>query len=248
MKLTDDVYLVGGGNFAFNMSSPYDCHVYAVVSDGDLALIDVGTGMGMDDVVATMRADGLDPTAVTKIFVTHYHADHAGGVRKWRDLSGAAVHASGVAAAALRAGNADVIGLRAAQVSGIYPQDYVFESCPVDVEVEDGGDYAIGALTLTAYASAGHCDGHVVYLLAGGDRRYLFSGDCVFWGGTIILQNIPDCNIPEYAATLERLSELSFDALLPGHLTITLRDGKRHVDTAANAFRGLGLPRNAVQL
>jgi glyoxylase-like metal-dependent hydrolase (beta-lactamase superfamily II) len=87
-----------------------------------------------------------------------------------------------------------------------------------------------------------------VYLLEGGDRSALFSGDCLFWGGTIILQNIPDCSIPAYHATMERLAALDFDALLPGHLTISLRDGRRHADTAANAFRSLGLPRQAIQL
>ena len=248
MKLTDDVYLVGGGHFAFDLSSPFDCHIYCVRSGDELALIDAGTGMGMDDVVAAMRADGLDPMAVRAVFVTHYHADHAGGARRWHDLGGARVHASAVAAAALRAGNADVIGLRAAQVSGIYPADYVFASCPVDEVLEDGATVAIGSLRLTAYASPGHCDGHLVYLLEGGERSCLFAGDCVLWGGTIILQNIPDCRIPEYAATMERLAGLHFEALLPGHLTITLREGKRHVDTAVAAFRGLGLPRNAVQL
>jgi len=47
---------------------------------------------------------------------------------------------------------------------------------------------------------------------------------------------------------MERLSTLQFDALLPGHLSISLRNGKRHVDVAASAFRSLGLPRQAIQL
>jgi len=143
---------------------------------------------------------------------------------------------------------ADAVGLTQAQKGGYYPADYVLQPCPVDVAFDEGQSFQIGDLPLTTYASPGHCNGHTVYLLKGQDRDYLFSGDCVFWGGHIIIQNIPDCNLQAYAATIEKLMGVDFDALLPGHLTLSLRDGHRHVDAAAKAFRSLGIPRNAVQL
>ncbi|HJU52323.1 MAG TPA: MBL fold metallo-hydrolase, partial [Acidimicrobiia bacterium] len=248
MRLTADVYLVGGGSFAFDMSSPFDCHVYAIRSGDEVALIDVGTGLERESIVENMKEDGLDPADVSQIFVTHYHTDHAGGLAEWRELTGARVYASVGSTPAIASGDANAIGLEAAQRGGFYPADYVFRPCPIDVELEGGETLRIGDLTLTPHNSPGHCHGHLVYHLSGTDRSYLFSGDCLFHGGTIILQNIPDCNIPEYAATMERLSALEFDALLPGHLSITLRNGKRHVDVAANAFRSLGLPRQAIQL
>ena len=34
MKLTDDVYLVGGGDYGFNLTHRLDCHTY-VVDGGD---------------------------------------------------------------------------------------------------------------------------------------------------------------------------------------------------------------------
>ena len=248
MRLTSDVHLVGGGNVAFNLSNGADCHVYALRTGDGLALIDAGVGLGMDLILDNLRDDGLDPAQIRDVFVTHYHVDHAGAVARWRRLTGARIHASAAAAPAIRDGDADVVGLRQAQAGGYYPADYVLEPCPVDVEFGDRDAVELGGLRITAVSSPGHCNGHAVFLVEGGERTYLFSGDCVFWGGTIILQNIPDCSIPEYAATMERLDQLSFDALLPGHLTISLRDGKRHVETAARAFRSLGLPRQAVQL
>jgi hypothetical protein len=39
---------------------------------------------------------------------------------------------------------------------------------------------------------------------------------------------------------------VKFDSLLPGHLTISMRDGKRHLDQAVKVFERLGVPRNAV--
>jgi hydroxyacylglutathione hydrolase len=248
MQLTEDVFLVGGGNFAFNLSSGADCHIYVVRSGNELAVIDAGVGLGMDLVLANMARDGLDPARVRSIFATHYHADHAGALARWRRLTGGRVLVSTGSARAVAEGDADAVGLTQAQKGGYYPADYVLEPCPVDVAFEDGDQFGVGDLQITAIASPGHCNGHSVFLLEGGERSCLFSGDCLFWGGTIILQNIPDCSIPEYAATMERLAGLEFDALLPGHLTISLRDGKRHVDTAANAFRSLGLPRQAIQI
>ena len=248
MRLTDDVHLVGGGNVAFNLSNGADCHIYALQTGDGLALVDAGVGLGMDLVLDNLRADGLDPADIKDVFVTHYHVDHAGAVARWRRATGARIHTSHGAARAVRDGDADVVGLRQAQIGGYYPADYVLEPCPVDNEFDAGTPIQLGRLQLTPVDASGHCDGHAVFLVEGGERTYLFSGDCLFWGGTIILQNIPDCSIPEYAATMERLDALTFDALLPGHLTISLRDGKRHVDTAVRAFRSLGLPRQAIQL
>ena len=248
MKLTDDVFLVGGGNVAFNLSNGADCHIYALDTGDGLALIDAGVGLGMDLVLENLARDGLDPARIRDVFVTHYHVDHAGALGGWRRLTGARVRASAAAAPAIRDGDADVVGLRLAQAGGYYPADYELEPCLVDAEFTGGDRIGIGRLTITPVDSPGHCTGHAVFLVEGGERSYLFSGDCLFWGGTIILQNIPDCSIPDYATTMERLDGLTFDALLPGHLTISLRDGKRHVDTAVRAFRSLGLPRQAIQL
>ena len=39
---------------------------------------------------------------------------------------------------------------------------------------------------------------------------------------------------------MQKMAELDFDAFLPGHLAISLRNGKRHVDLAAAVSRNLG--------
>ena len=70
----------------------------------------------------------------------------------------------------------------------------------------------------------------------------LFSGDAVFWGGAVVLQNVPDVSIPKSADSIERLLQLEFDGLLPGHLAISLAHGRRHLEVAADQFRRLMLP------
>jgi hypothetical protein len=42
------------------------------------------------------------------------------------------------------------------------------------------------------------------------------------------------------------MSKTEFDAFLRGHLAISLRDGKRHVDMAATQFNMILIPKNAV--
>jgi hypothetical protein len=86
----------------------------------------------------------------------------------------------------------------------------------------------------------------VSFLVDGGERTYLVQGDVVFFGGTIFLQNVPDCSLQDYAATVKKLARLDFDAHLPGHLGISLTNGKRHIEAAAEVFGKLGVPRNLV--
>jgi hypothetical protein len=80
--------------------------------------------------------------------------------------------------------------------------------------------------------------------MQGSDRAYLIGADLVFWGGRILLQNIHDCRIDAYARSVAKVAALDFDALLPGHQQISLFEGKRHIESAAAAFRQLGVPPN----
>jgi len=240
------VYLVGGGNYGFNLSNEADCHIYAIANEDEIVLVDAGLGPGTNQVVDNIRNDGLDPSKISKIFVTHYHADHAGALHRWRALTGAKVYASCRSAAAIRSGDAETVGLDAAKQAGFYPHDFHLEPCPVDVEFDEGQEFRVGHLTVMPYSTPGHSQDHFALLLKGSDRDCLFSGDSLFWGGTIVLQNIPDCNLQSYISTIERLAEISFEALLPGHLTISLRNGKRHAEAAVKTIRSLGIPRNAV--
>lgn len=249
MRLTPDIALVGGGNFGFNLSAPLDCHVYLIDGGDELALVDTGIGGPhgeTDTIIANIEADGYDLSKLKTLLLTHYHADHAGGAADFRERLGVTVLGSQLCAEALSSGDEDVISLPFAKASGFYPADYVFRACPAEAAFVEGESFKIGRLTITPFDTPGHSRGHVSFLVEGGDRRYLIGGDLVFQGGTIILQNIPDCSIQEYAESCRKMAQVEFDALLPGHLSISLRDGKRHVDAAAAAFSKLMVPKNAV--
>jgi hydroxyacylglutathione hydrolase len=242
MRLLPGIHLIGGGDAGFGLSHRSDGHIYAIASGGEIALIDVGTGLDTDAVIAHARDDGLDPAAISRLFVTHYHPDHAGGLAAWRRITGATTLAGRDGATAIAAGDEEVCGLAAGRRARLYPQEWRLEPCPVDVAMDDGWAAPIGELHLAAIATPGHCRGHMSFLVTGATVPVLFSGDAVFWGGAVVLQNVPDVSIPESAESLERLAQLEFDGLLPGHLTISLSNGRRHVQAAVEHFRNLRLP------
>lgn len=252
MKLTEDISVVGGGNTGFNLSAPHDCHIYLVnFGNGELGLVDAGMGGKYGEterIIAEIRRDGYDPARITTLFLTHYHADHAGGAWDWGTrFANIQVVGSPLTADVISSGNEQAISLPEARDGGMYPADYVLHPWPVYGSLIDSRSHSFGDLTITAFDTPGHSAGHSSLLVEGGELRYFLSGDLVFWGGTIVAQNIHDCSLQEYAASVARVqNEIEFDSLLPGHLNLSLRDGKRHVTKAHEVFSRLGVPRNAV--
>lgn len=252
MRLTNDISIVGGGNTGFNISAPHDCHIYLINGgNGELALVDAGMGGKYgetDRIIDQIQRDGYDLARVTTLFLTHYHADHAGGTWDWGNrLPQLRVAGSPLTAKVLQTADEAAISLPEARAGGMYPQDYVLTAWNCEPDLIDSKTFGFGNLRITPFDTPGHCDGHVSLLVEGGELRYFISGDLVFWGGTIIAQNIHDCSIQNYQASVARVAkEIEFDALLPGHFTVSLRDGKRHVLKAHEIFTRLGVPRNAV--
>ena len=249
MRITDEVYVVGGGVAnAFGLSDDPDCHIYLVDGGDELALIDCGMASGNSPqrILDNVRAEGLDPEKIGKVIVTHYHMDHAGGAAHFRERLGAEVVAPAGAAHALRTGDERAVALDVAKAAGFYAADYRFQPVEVAHEVREGDRIPVGNLELEVIETPGHCDGHVSFLLRGRERTYLFSGDAVFSGGRVVLQNIHDCSIQKSAASIAKLAQIEFDALLPGHAAICLDGGMRHVAIAHKACQSLFVPRNLV--
>jgi glyoxylase-like metal-dependent hydrolase (beta-lactamase superfamily II) len=247
VQLAERVHLVGSGSNGFGLTDPYDCHIYLVDGGSELALIDVGAGMGAEQVLENIVRAGFDARRVRQILCTHAHGDHSGGAARMRErLPEASVTASEWAGDLIRRADADGMSIDAAKDAGIYPFDYVLEPCPVDRELADGDRVEVGDLVLECIATPGHAWGHLSFLLDYGGTRSLFAGDLVFHGGTILLQAIHDCRLEELVASLRKVRPLRIDALYPGHFTVSVHDGQRHIERANAMLDTLLVPPQAI--
>ncbi|MEU1184239.1 MBL fold metallo-hydrolase [Streptomyces sp. NPDC005820] len=235
MRLTEHVTLVASGAAGFDLTDPLDCHAYLVRGTRHSALIDAGAGR-----------TPLNVGRPDLLLLTHGHADHAGGAAglaaRWPGLR---VLAGPEAVPWIAAGDEAGLSVDRGRAAGVYPDDYSFPPCPSVEAVADGTEFDLGGgVVLRAVATPGHADGHVCYHLRTPGHRALFSGDCVFTGGRISLQNLHDCRVPAYAASLTTLAALDVDALFPGHHEISLTRAGRHLAAARDTVaRGL-LPRS----
>jgi glyoxylase-like metal-dependent hydrolase (beta-lactamase superfamily II) len=245
VRLTPDVLLVGGGTLTgFGLSSDFDAHVYALDGGDEVALVDCGMGtpQGMARVLENLAADGIDPRRVRRLLLTHYHADHASGASRYRARLDLAVSIGAGARAALEGPDHAATSFAAAQAAGIFDAAFEYPGCQVDLPLADGDELAIGRLTVRFLATPGHCRGHGSYLVSGGERTCLLAGDALFHSGRLFLQAIPDCDLGASLDTVQRLAALEFDALLPGHGALALRDGPAHAALAKGAVDRLAVP------
>ena len=241
MRLSERVYLVGSGSSGFDMTDPFDCHVYLIDGGRELALIDVGAGMGAAGIIENVKHEGFDPARIRHVVLTHGHGDHAGGAARMRKLLGEPAISD-----SLRNGDERATSVDVAKQAGIYPLDYHLEPCPVDHELEEHATVEVGSLRFTVLDTPGHSDGHVSLLLEDAGRTTLFAGDVIFFGGKILLQNIHDCRIDALSSSLRKLRQLAVSALFPGHLTVSLSDGQRHIERANQVLDRLLIPEQMV--
>lgn len=249
MRLTSDVAIVGGGPLTgFGISADLDAHVYLLDGGSECALVDCGMGTpaGIERVLKRIEDVGVEPAKVRRLFLTHYHTDHAGGAAAFRERLGLEVSIAADARTALETSDHDRTQFTAGQALGAFPDGYEYPPCAVDDPLADGDERAVGRLRVRHIATPGHCAGHGSYLVTGGERTYLLAGDALFAGGRLFLQAIPDCDVAASVRSLRRLDQFDFEALLPGHGAVSLDGGRQHLAIALAAANGLRLPQNIV--
>ena len=239
------MYVVGSRQFG--LSSRYDCHVYALRSSAGVLLIDSGSGMGHDRIVANLREEFGAELGAGTILLTHRHPDHIGGAARLSAELGWPVVASALAAPVVMAGDEVGSGLAAAQAQGGYPAEMRLEPCPVARQFGDGDELALEGFSLRVIRVRGHSADSFAFLFTHGGRRALIVGDIVFYGGIIGLINAPDSSLQAYCEDFGKLEGLGVDVLLPGHGLFTLSGGQRHIDTARAELQKGFVPRTIGQ-
>lgn len=157
--------------------------VISVPDSGERIIIDPGEDDGTH---LEALADGAP---VAAIVLTHRHLDHAGGVGRFVELTGAPVHAADPSLA-----------------TGTEP-------------LTDGVVIEGAGVELAVLATPGHTSDSISMLLSGpgSDGAALLAGDTILGRGTTVIAH-PDGALGPYLDSLRRIAELPAGTpLLPGH-------------------------------
>lgn len=245
MKISEQVFLIGSGKYGIQISHSIDCNIYLLDGGGgEYAMIDAGGGVEPERIVQHIVEAGVKPEQLKYLLLTHAHADHMAGAAYFQQRYGLEVIASKEAQPWIEHGDRDKTSLNAAVRAGVYPANFQLPACPVSRGVVEHDVIKLGNSTLTIIDTPGHSRGHLSFLLEQQGKKALFAGDTVFAGGKIVLQNIWDCSIQYYAATLAKLHHLQIDSLFPGHGPFILEQAWKHVEQAHGYFERLEIPPN----
>ncbi|WP_433276996.1 MBL fold metallo-hydrolase [Pseudonocardia xinjiangensis] len=141
---------------------------------------------GEDDEEHLARVAAHGPVAL--VLLTHRHHDHAGGARRFAELTGAPVRALDPSL---------VLGSEA---------------------LGDGDVVAAAGVELRVVGTPGHTSDSLSFLLDGpGDATAVLTGDTILGRGTTVIAH-PDGALGPYLGSLRRLAELpEGTTVLPGH-------------------------------
>lgn len=218
-KIHEGVYFIQGRDDMIP-----DSHTY-VIGDplsNDLSVIDVGlTGKGSYKIQSIQKA-GIELSAIKRIIMTHTHLDHIGCIAEiknqipWAELW---VHRS--EGELLEQGDDravygmdDFKGMCIMQY-GLKPDSF---KMTVDRKLEGGEVLEIGNMVWEIIHIPGHSMGGIA--LYNPALEILIPGDVIYADHAIGRFDLFGADANELKKSLNRLSELKIDILLPGHNSI----------------------------
>ena len=179
-------------------------NVTALITNEGVILVDDDFDVDHDNLMKKLREVTNQP--VKYVINTHYHNDHSGGNAKLK--------ADGTLAVASIAARKRMLAAS--------PQD------AVNITVEPRGAVHLGGKVAEIYYfGRGHTDGDVVVLLP--EHRTLAAGD-LFTAGEGLPQLVDHAgggSAKDWTGTLDKVLELEFDTVIPGHGSVTNKQALR---------------------
>lgn len=179
-------------------------NVTALITNEGVILVDDDFEVDHDNLMAKLREVTSQP--VKYVVNTHFHADHSGGNAK--------LQAGGTLAVASVAARARMV---AANQPGL-----------VNITIEPRGALHLGGKVAEIYwLGRGHTDGDVVVLFPG--HRTLAAGDLFTVGEGLpqLVDHAGGGSQKEWTATLDKVLELDFETVVPGHGTVVNKQAVR---------------------
>jgi glyoxylase-like metal-dependent hydrolase (beta-lactamase superfamily II) len=197
MKVTDNV-------FYFPETGMMDCNTY-VIKDEKTVVIDPGLNHYLPGLTRAMAEDGLDPNDIDMIVNTHLHLDHYWASGELKTASGAKI--------LIHPLQKKFYDLTVVGVSGVFGME------PVHIEEDEllGENLNTGTLEFEIINAPGHSPDSLCFYCR--EQKVAICGDVVFSGNTGRV-DFPGGSGELLKQSIEGLSKLDIEHLLPGHMGI----------------------------
>jgi hydroxyacylglutathione hydrolase len=182
-----------------------DCNTY-VIRDKLSLLIDPGLNEFIPALLQDLQKEGIDPKTINIIMNTHLHGDHSWGNEAFKEASGAEILIPKIQKQMGEAATTE-----AAKFFGV-PDSKFSED-----RVLDEDRLSLGETEIELIPSPGHSPESVCYYLP--KEKVLICGDVIFNQNTGRV-DLPGGSADQLKQSIEQLSKLDVEYLLPGHMDI----------------------------
>ena len=190
-------------------------NAYLLLEEEGLTLVDAGLPGDGNKILAYIQHLGRSPSELRRVILTHSHPDHTGPLKTLSQMTGAVitVHARDTR-------YRSKTDSRWLHYPGQPPSfDWnvpLLHRIPAHELIEDGQRLPV-LDGLQLIHTPGHTPGSICLYLE--DRRVLFTGDTLLADGYLFRRPVPfpGTNFRDYRASVERLSQLSFETACVGH-------------------------------
>ncbi|MFX1417758.1 MAG: MBL fold metallo-hydrolase [Promethearchaeota archaeon] len=223
--------------YYFSENQMLDCNQY-IIQDPDtkeLTLFDAGNGISLKGLFKGIEKCNLNPSDITRVFLTHEHVDHTLGLYPLMKLlsdNPPEILAYGETAKILREG--DVSRIFPGNL-GIKPSMFGVEIIPLDVTdlISLKTIKLCSEYEFQIHYTPGHSLGSISYYEP--TKKILIPGDLVFRAellyniGSFGRYDFPGGSLDTLKKSIEHVTKLDVSTLLPGHMGIVVEDANLHI-------------------
>jgi len=198
MKLTDNLYF-------YQEKGMLDCNTYVIKDDLSI-IIDPGLTQFLPALIQDLHRDGIEPNDIDITTNTHLHLDHCWANEAFKEISGAKILSH-----PLHKKFYDITIIETSKFFGL-PAEGFKEDGYLDNNKLNTGD-----LEFEFIPSPGHSPDSICFYNR--KDKILICGDVIFNQNTGRV-DLPGGNADELKHSIEELSQLEIEYLLPGHMNI----------------------------
>ena len=200
MKLINNLYF-------YPEKGMLDCNTYVIKGSPGI-IIDPGSAQFLPELMRDLDKDGINPKDIDLIVNTHLHGDHCWADKAFKEFSGAkiAIHP-------VQKKFREATVINTSRFFGLQPVDFEEDS------YLDNNRLDAGNVEFEFIHSPGHSPDSICFYCQ--KDKILICGDVIFAENTGRV-DLPGGNADELRQSIEELSRLETEYLLPGHMdTVT---------------------------